>query len=145
MRHEIGVHFDDPATIRTDCEIVSALIGKKVQSLSQHNPTVNGLKSIEDSNLINAYDKTILDKHGFVYVSDSGMKWRGKNIFDFLDRQRLYFLAHPETWWSEGCDLIQLHRLIQQHEVNKLKKNYNGYVAGNIEYLRKRLVTDGKK
>jgi hypothetical protein len=29
--------------------------------------------------------------------------------------------------------------------MNKLKKIYNGYVAGNIEYLKKRIVTDGKK
>jgi hypothetical protein len=138
------LHFDDPSTIRQDCEILFALTGKKVLSLSQHNPTVNGLKTIQETGLINAYDKTILDKHGFVYVSDSGMKWRGKDIFDYLDCPRLYFLAHPETWWSEGCDLIQLHRIVQQHEMNKLKKIYNGYVAGNIDYLKKRMVTDGR-
>jgi ubiquinone/menaquinone biosynthesis C-methylase UbiE len=144
MGHEIGLHFDDPSTIRQDCEILFALTGKKVLSLSQHNPTINGLKTIQETSLINAYDKTILDKHGFVYVSDSGMKWRGKDIFNYLDCPRLYFLAHPETWWSEGCDLVQLHRIVQQHEMNKLTKIYNGYVAGNIDYLKKRMVTDGR-
>jgi SAM-dependent methyltransferase len=145
MGHEIGVHFDDPSTIHQDCEILFTLTGKKILSLSQHNPTINGLKSIEEAHLINAYDKTILDKYGFVYVSDSGMKWRGNDIFNYLDRPRLYFLAHPETWWSEGCDLIQLHRLIQQHEMNKLKNIFNGYVAGNIDYLKKRILTEGTK
>jgi SAM-dependent methyltransferase len=145
MGHEIGVHFEDPSTVRQDCEILFALTGNKVRSYSQHNPTVSGKKSAEAAVLIDAYDKTIIDKYGFTYVSDSGMKWRGKDIFEFLDHPRLYFLAHPETWWSEGCDLIQLHRTIQQHETNKLKKLYNGYVAGNIEYLKKRLVTDARK
>jgi len=144
MGHEVGVHFDDPATIQQDCNIIYDLIGKKILSLSQHNPTINGLKSIENANLINAYDKDILDKFGFTYVSDSGMKWREKTIFDLLGKQRLYFLAHPETWYSEGCDLIELHRRIEQHEINKLKLNYNTYVSGNIEYLRKRAITEDK-
>jgi SAM-dependent methyltransferase len=142
MGHEIGVHFDDPGTIVEDCKIIFDLTGKKVLSLSQHNPTINGFKSIQDANLINAYDKSILEKHGFTYISDSGMKWRGTDIFGRLGAPRLYFLAHPETWFSEGCDLIELHRKIEQHEINKLKRFYNEYVEGNIEYLEKRLETD---
>jgi hypothetical protein len=138
MGHEIGLHYDDPRTLRKDCEILSALADTPVKSISQHNPTVEGLKQVEDMSLINAYDACITEEHGFTYVSDSGMKWRTPDVFQVLDRERVYLLTHPETWWSEGCDLIQLHRRIQQFEINKLKRLYNGYVAENIEYLTKR-------
>jgi hypothetical protein len=34
---------------------------------------------------------------------------------------------------------------ILKNEMNTLKNIYNGYVAGTIEYLKKRIFTDGKK
>lgn len=138
MGHEIGLHYDDISRLDNDLKVLSCLIERPVRSISQHNPTVEGLKHVRDSGLINAYDPEIMANLGFTYVSDSGMKWRQHSAFELLDADRVYLLTHPETWWSEGCDLIQLHRRIEQYEINKLKYLYNEYVRGNIEYLYKR-------
>ena len=92
----------------------------------------------ENLGVIDAYDDRITNEYGFTYISDSGMKWRQKGAVDYLGKERLYILTHPETWYSKSYNLIQLHRHIQQHETNKLRRKFNEYVEGNIGYLKQR-------
>ena len=136
LGHEIGLHFDKVEFLKQECKVLSSIIGIPIHSVSQHDPTIRELKRIKDMDLINAYDKKITENYGFVYVSDSGMKWRKYSAFDCLDFNKLYLLTHPESWYSNDIDLIQLHRVIQQHEINKLKRAYNQCVKDKIDYLR---------
>lgn len=138
MGHEIGLHWDTTDTLAQDIQILSTIIQKPITSVSQHNPTINGLQHIRSNNLLDAYDQAILQEHAFIYVSDSGMKWRSKTIFDLMGQQRLYFLCHPESWYSQGNDLIQLLRKLQYQEEAKLKSTFNHFIDGNISYLAQR-------
>jgi hypothetical protein len=142
MGHEIGLHFDTSAYVDTDLKILADLVGAPIRSISQHNPTIEGLKRINKLGLVNAYDQGLIKKGGFAYISDSGMKWRTRTIFDVLHEKRVYFLAHPESWYSDGLDVIQVHRAIQTHEIRKIEAVYNKYVEGNIAYLKKRWLAE---
>ena len=138
LGHEIGLHYEFPHLIENDLKVLSAIIGDPILSISQHNPSYVMHEIPENLGVIDAYDNRITNEYGFTYISDSGMKWRQKGAFDYLGKERLYILTHPETWYSKSYNLIQLHRHIQQHETNKLRRKYNEYVEGNIGYLKQR-------
>ncbi|MBM2814101.1 MAG: hypothetical protein HW421_863 [Ignavibacteria bacterium] len=142
LGHEIGIHYENPELFHEDIKVLEAIIGKPVESFSQHNPTIEGLKQIGNTNLINAYDRRITNELKFKYISDSGMKWRNEDSFDAIGSPRLYLLLHPEAWFSEGMDLIQQLRVIENNEIGKIKKIFNRYIDGNITYLLNRKKED---
>lgn len=144
MGHEIGLHFEDASTFKEDKRILEEILGEEINVYSQHNPTIDGFKAADASGMHNAYDPRISKELGFLFISDSGMKWRGKSAFAFMDQPRFYLLTHPESWFSQGSDLVQLIRSQQQQEINRVKRLYNEYVGKNIEYLYKRKSIEGQ-
>lgn len=136
--HEIGLHFDQKENFYQDKIILESLLELPIQTYSQHNPTINGIYSIDHSNLINAYNPKIREELGFNYISDSGMKWRKEDCFQGLNHRRLYLLLHPEIWCSEGMDLVQSLRKIESNEIINIRRKYNEYISGNIAYLHSR-------
>jgi ubiquinone/menaquinone biosynthesis C-methylase UbiE len=138
LGHEIGLHFENPSLFQEDAKFLETILNKPVETFSQHNPTIDGLKQIGNTTLVNAYDKRITQDLKFKYISDSGMKWRKETAFDAIGAKRLYLLLHPEAWCSEGMDLIQQLRTLERVEINKIKRKFNKYISGNIEYLKTR-------
>ena len=102
LGHEIGLHFDTSIYKRNyeknaifEANILSKIIGKKIKSISFHNPSVNG-KYPKFKNFLCAYDKQIFSDR--TYLSDSRMNFRNKNPFEFLKiakKDTIQILLHP--------------------------------------------------
>ena len=108
----IGLHFDETQYLISDeqdmkkfvqqeIEVLSDIVGIKVEAVSMHRPSKEILSSnIEFSNLINAYSEIFFQK--MKYVSDSRRYWR-ENVDEIIERglyPRLHILTHP-FWYME--------------------------------------------
>lgn len=107
---EIGLHFDPTLypegdlqeMAQKEADILSFAIGKQVTSVSLHNPSVHGKYPMFDG-FVNAYDPDFFSDES--YVSDSQMRFRGKNPFTFLERitdHQVQVLLHPMHYSEEG-------------------------------------------
>ena len=85
LGHEIGLHYDTSflskddknaiLQIKQESEILSNLIGKKIKSIAQHNPSISTSLNFEsNSEFINPRSVDIVKE--IVYISDSGHYWR---------------------------------------------------------------------
>jgi peptidoglycan/xylan/chitin deacetylase (PgdA/CDA1 family) len=109
---EIGLHFDisyygdvDDVGLEEkasrEAEILSEIIGKNVQSVSIHNPSVTGRYPIFEK-FINAYDPAVFSEE--VYWSESRMAPR-KDVWEFVNRaneRTLQVLMHPLHFTENG-------------------------------------------
>jgi peptidoglycan/xylan/chitin deacetylase (PgdA/CDA1 family) len=124
---EIGLHFDPWVygdmndeelfnKLNMEAEILSSITGKKVKSLSLHNPSMHGEYPLFKE-YKNAYDPRIFSPEK--YISDSIMVFR-HDIYEFLKKSKdstIQVLLHP-LHYSENekiypeifCDFI--HRFI---------------------------------
>lgn len=146
LGHEVGFHYDEYDDIVEGLDILSAVAGRTVRHVAQHNPTILPRRGFESAKIVDAYDARITGAQGFTYVSDSGMRWRKKTLADLLGEgaSRIYALCHPETWLSEGRDLLSTIRSIEAEEDARRRRRYDAFVAGNIRYLRTRKQQEGR-
>ncbi len=111
---EIGLHFDPNVYEKTnqsclerevdnEAEILSRIIGKKIRSVSLHDPSGYGEIPIFEG-YANAYDKRIFnDEH---YLSDSRMLFRNKNPYAILEKVKdapIQILLHPCHYTKDGA------------------------------------------
>lgn len=111
----IGLHFDETQyNIRSEdelkeyvykeAEILSGLIGMKVDAVSMHRPSEKFLSgNIEFEGILNTYSQTYFKD--MKYLSDSRRHWR-ENVDEIIERgtyQRLHILTHP-IWYSENAE-----------------------------------------
>lgn len=109
----IGLHFDETQysisneqemqeRVYKEIEILSDLVGRKVDVVSMHRPSEKFLSAnIEFSGIINSYNETYFKK--MKYVSDSRRHWR-ENVDEIIENAfypRLHILTHP-FWYRKG-------------------------------------------
>jgi hypothetical protein len=146
LGHTVGLHYDEYDDIAEGLDLLSVLAGRKLRHIAQHNPTLLPRRGLERHDVVDAYDPRIQREQGFTYVSDSGMRFRKATIADHVSglTPRIYALCHPETWLTEGGDLISMIRNVERDEVQRMRRRYDEFVAGNIRYLRARREREGR-
>jgi hypothetical protein len=111
--HHLGLHFmaepwdgEGPTTIAQrvahEAAILEREVGRRISAVSFHQPSAHILAAqLVLGSLINTYNAAQLP--GYVYVSDSNMRWRGdhpRSIFSRRSHPRLQLLIHP-MWWTD--------------------------------------------
>ncbi len=103
---EIGLHFDPTLYPKESVEglkekaifeasIVEFVTGKKVKSISLHNPSIHGQYPMFGG-FRNAYAPEYFQPEN--YMSDSRMSFRDKNPYEFIKKaatNKLQILLHP--------------------------------------------------
>ena len=107
----IGLHFDETQyciqteeelkeCVSMETDILSGIIGMKVDVVSMHRPSEKFLTSdIEFTDIINSYSKVYFND--MKYLSDSRRHWR-ENVDEIIEQgnyQRLHILTHP-FWYK---------------------------------------------
>ena len=114
LGHDVGLHFDElnyaeginvEDKIILEAEIMSELLGYKVDSVSMHRPsqkTLNANYSLRGQ-LINSYGQRVFK--GYKYVSDSRRRWREDVISIIRSNQysKLHILTH--AFWYNDAEL----------------------------------------
>lgn len=139
LGHTLGFHYDACDDIAEGLDILSVVAGQRVAQIAQHNPSLVPRPPLERPDVVDAYDARLTGPQRFVYVSDSGMRWRGKPLDALVEEgtPRIYALCHPESWLTEGRDLISALRFVEEREHEERRRRFDAFVAGNIEYLRR--------
>ncbi len=108
---EIGLHFDPtvydgddaglPREVRREADVIEQLIGRRVDSVSLHNPSVRGRYPLF-AGFRNAYDPAIFSRDR--YLSDSRMQfWTDPRTFFEGARTGTYqLLLHPMHYSQDG-------------------------------------------
>ncbi len=154
---EVGLHFDPsvyggreggglaPAA-RQEAETLSFVAGQPVRSVSLHAPSIHGQwPRIEG--YVNAYDPRIFSDE--VYISDSRMLFRGKNLFTFIERVRdhtvqvllhpLHFGEVPRTYPDILADHLKTCIRALDEEWRLCSSTYCGQLKGTLlEHLVRR-------
>src|SRR5262249_39425688 len=86
LQHEIGLHFAVSSSIHAvvgeevafRLEALSAIVGARVQSFSQHDPVNAGFASVSlpPAHYPCVDASKVIREHDLLYVSDSAMMWR---------------------------------------------------------------------
>ena len=110
----IGLHFDETQYAISDkealkeyvckeAEVLSNIIGTKVDMVSMHRPSKKILLSnIEFPGVINSYSEIFFKE--MKYVSDSRRHWR-ENVDEIIEQAlcpRLHILTHPFWYQKDG-------------------------------------------
>jgi hypothetical protein len=145
----IGLHFDETQYnisghdelikyIAYELDILSGIIGEKVDCVSMHRPS----KEILDANLkipgaVNSYSKTYFND--MKYLSDSRRFWREDvdRIVDEKLYKRLHILTHP-IWYNSQMEL-NLHQSLKE-EVLKASLDYYDRLDENFRDLESELT-----
>jgi hypothetical protein len=120
---EIGLHFDPTiygdiseeelqSKAETEAALIELVSGKKVRSISLHNPSIHGQYPAFNG-FINAYDPEYFQPDN--YLSDSRLSFRGKDPMGFIDRARttrLQVLLHPIFYIKSGTYAGLLEELV---------------------------------
>jgi len=117
LGHEIGLHFGEAAfeagedslkrEIVNEIEILSRIIGQKVQTVSLHRPSPQLLEAdLAIPAAANAYSHTFIRE--YKYLSDSRMHWHEdvEAVVKSGQYKRLHILTHP-FWYEESERAIE--------------------------------------
>lgn len=120
----IGLHFDETQYdisderqmqkyVREEADILSAVVGRKIDVVSMHRPSEKILSAeMTFPGIVNAYSGTYFKK--MKYVSDSRRHWR-ENVDEIVESgryPRLHILTHP-FWYMQGRE-VSLTDTLQQ-------------------------------
>ena len=114
----IGLHFDEQKYqvetkedlikyVKYEADILSKIIGKKIEIVSMHRPSKKFLEmNLEIPEIINSYQKEFFED--FKYVSDSRMNWREdvEEIINSNKYEKLHILTHP-FWYEKKEDTMK--------------------------------------
>lgn len=146
LGHTLGFHYDQEDDIAEGLDILSVVAGERLRHIAQHNPTLLPQRALERADVVDAYDPRITGQQSFVYVSDSGMRWRHKSFADLVAEgcPRIYALCHPESWLTEGRDLVTVVRSVEAREHTRARRRFDAFVEATIGYLRGRKEREGR-
>lgn len=110
LGHEVGLHFDPTLygkadlqdAVEKETEVLSFALGKKVRSISLHNPSIHNQYPLFDG-YVNAYDPSLFSDEN--YISDSCYSFRNKDPFEFvkgINKQMVQILLHPIHYSNQG-------------------------------------------
>lgn len=153
LGHEIGLHWDgrlipsEPEaarrTLRGEAELLSGVCGQEIVSAAQHFPTVSGRLDLSRDFKVDTYSPAFMEK--FIYVSDSSMSWRGRDLSDVARQPGHYqLLLHPVWWMYEGKNQEEkLAGLLAVHE-SATRVEIDAFHALVMDGLAKREELDQK-
>jgi hypothetical protein len=152
--HEIGLHYDPTyyeamgwdfrSGITSDMELLTAIAGYKVVSVSRHLPLLSHQKvDYPPQVLHDAYNPKFINGQ-FQYLSDSNGIFREGCFCEHLSTPRDYcFLAHPIWWVNAGRDWREkLQQQIQNDcatvaaRIQEKIEQYERILAKRAEYDR---------
>lgn len=147
MGHEIGMHYDCGfyeengininKGIRSDVKALEAMLGIKVKSVAQHKPAIRMKFHKPPSLYINAYDEKLFKKAA--YVSESGFKWRGRTLYEFIGScPKIYALIHPDTWAHPDSDMADSYKMSSKTLQDLIKEECDSFIDSTNDYLKKR-------
>lgn len=120
LGHEIGLHFDEasyvpalmpeelPGRAAEEADLLSALLGAPVTSISMHRPSKATLEAdYQIPGLVNSYGRTFF--RDFKYLSDSRRRWREpvEDIIRAGEYDRLHILTHAFWYHEQEEDISQ--------------------------------------
>ena len=108
MGHEIGLHWDSTVfgtngkkEFMSQVMFLESIIGKKVLSAAQHNPTQTPFFDINTMIKNNVYSTRFANR--YEYISDSIMSFRDYTPECMIDKKvNFQFLSHPVWWIMNG-------------------------------------------
>jgi hypothetical protein len=149
LGHEVGLHFALSPAVHADAgrevafrlDLLSAILGAPVRSVTQHDPVNAGVAATK---LPPGYESCLdagaaARAHGLLYVSDSAMMWREHTFETALEQGRnLCLLAHPHSWLHPQHDYIALIRELESREVERLSRRFDAFVEALPGYYERR-------
>ncbi len=139
---EIGLHFDPTIYnefderklykyVREEAKIIEQISGKKVNSISLHNPSLHNKYPIFNG-YNNAYHVDFFSDE--FYISDSCKSFRNKDIFKFIEYGKdniiqvvfhpIHFSEKQETYSESFLEIIK-NKVIEIDDMMKPNKTYN--------------------
>ncbi len=130
---EIGLHFDPTIYgnvtqeelahhVDEECSFLENVIGRKIVSISLHNPSVTGkFPMFEGYN--NAYSDEVFSD--VAYLSDSCMNFRDKDPFIFIEeakKRQVQIVFHPLHWSEAGGDYVKAFSKYIRDSIDNLDK-----------------------
>ncbi len=150
--HTIGLHFDEvrypelsgdieavKEKIVEETEILSGVIGSKVDIVSMHRPSRLVLDAdLDIPGIINSYGRTFFKE--FKYLSDSRHRWREsvEKIIESEEYKRLHILTHA-FWYNETEQ--DIHKSVSDFVNNGNSQRYQAMVE-NITDLASIMAED---
>jgi hypothetical protein len=147
MNFEVGLHYDTSffeerhldllEGVRSDAAALEKILGISIVSVSQHRPASSPFLKKLNEYYVDAYNNELVND--VLYVSDSGFKWRGKSLIDYVGTEdRIHALIHPLTWSFGDLDMTGTYRRISNELESQIRDSFNGFIASTDEYLRDR-------
>lgn len=150
---EIGLHFDPSVyvnmnedelinKVKKECNILEDIIGAKIEAVSLHCPSIHNQYPILKG-YKNAYAEEFFNPE--FYISDSCKDFRGKDIFNFIERgveNLIQVVLHPIHFSDFETDYIESFNYIFKNKINsfdnnvRINKTYNNEI-GNKKLLYK--------
>ena len=147
----IGLHFDESQYdiqseeelkeyVYKEANVLSALIGMKVDTVSMHRPSKKFLaRDIKFENIINTYSYEYFK--GMKYLSDSRKLWC-ENVDEIIEQntyQRLHILIHP-IWYEKNKE--KSLRLTLKEAILNASLDYYDNINNNFCDLPKELTRE---
>ncbi|MDD2228290.1 MAG: hypothetical protein PHY48_02635 [Candidatus Cloacimonetes bacterium] len=155
MGHEIGLHFDPTLydddlneTFNHEIDALSFAIGNEISSVSLHNPSIHGTYPFFEG-YVNAYKSDLFSDAN--YISDSRFSFRGKNIYDFINRVHdtmIQIVFHPMHFSDHGYgyDSVMPESVIRYaeeiHRTFSVNSTYEEQVGDDFFNLLKKKLQD---
>jgi hypothetical protein len=154
MGHEMGLHYEagffeamgrDPLQgITNDIDILEKLTGTRVQSISQHLPSLSRVYPELWEKYIDAYQPMLA--RDIPYFGDSGRHWREGCISHKIGKYpRFHTLIHPYAWtkWHERWeDNLRAHGEAAKAVIHE---NVDKILEMQTDYLARRDVLDRER
>lgn len=152
LGHEIGLHYETyyfednnlSATegIRSDAAYMERMFDVRIQSISQHRPARSSFVEELGKHFIDAYRPELI--YGMYYISDSGCKWRHRDLYDSLGREsQIHALIHPDYWgFTETDNLPSIYRAITRANGQEIADECELLIEQNFDYLKRRKEMD---
>ncbi len=121
LGHEIGLHYEpgfhmdlgrDPLEgVRRDLARFEELLGRRTETIAQHQPATGPVLAEISEDHADAYDARLV--RDIPYFGDSGFHWREGCVCTKLGlHERLHTLIHPHSWtiWDRGWrEVLRAH------------------------------------
>ena len=117
--------------------MLSNIIGKKIISVAQHNPTITKkVKTKINSHFLDARNSKIVQTTTF--LSDSLQNWRNGCMCKHVDKiNRMQISTHPIWWYKNPSSVKETMNRMENFNVNKIHEKFVIMKEKQNEYRKK--------
>lgn len=152
--HELGLHYEpgwfqarsrDVADgIRADIATLESLLGVRLPSISQHEPSMGPVLGDLPKGYPCAYQRHLIV--GINYHGDSGFKWREGCLCEKIETvPRMHILIHPENWVRPDGSWEDALRHHAQTLCEVTTRRMEEHIASQRTYLSNRARLDAER